>query len=218
MFSGFARTAQGDFEALTGDFGSRWWTESITFKPYATGTMNQPYIDCALRLAKKGFGADDVAEVLCETAEGYVHRLWEPLSSKHRPANEYAAKFSTPFNIAVAFVTGGAGLEAFTEERVRDPRILALASKVRYAIDPDNPYPKAYTGHVKMTLKDGRVYEERQPHIRGGATEPLAREEIESKFRGNARYGGWDEARATRFLRFARDAFSGPLQLSEWRG
>jgi 2-methylcitrate dehydratase PrpD len=218
LFSGFARTAEGDFEALTGDFGGRWWTESITFKPYATGTMNQPYIDCALRLAKKGFGADDVAEVLCETAEGYVHRLWEPLSSKHRPANEYAAKFSTPFNIAVAFVTGGAGLEAFTEERVRDPRILALASKVRYAIDPDNPYPKAYTGHVKMTLKDGRVYEERQPHIRGGANEPLAREEIESKFRGNARYGGWDEARAARFLRFARGAFSGPFQLSEWRG
>jgi 2-methylcitrate dehydratase PrpD len=218
LFSGFARTAQGDFEALTADFGSRWWTESITFKPYATGTMNQPYVDCALRLARKGFAADDVAEVLCETAEGYVHRLWEPLPSKHRPANEYAAKFSTPFNIAVAFVTGGAGLEAFTEERVRDARILALASKVRYAIDPDNPYPKAYTGHVKMTLRDGRVFEERQPHIRGGANEPLAREEIESKFRGNARYGGWDEARATRFLRFARDAFSGPFQLSEWRG
>jgi 2-methylcitrate dehydratase PrpD len=213
LFAGFARSAQGDYDALTGDFGSRWWTESITFKPYATGTMNQPYIDCALRLAKKGFGADDVAEVLCETAEGYVHRLWEPLSSKHRPANEYAAKFSTPFNIAVAFVTGGAGLEAFTEEKVRDARILALASKVRYAIDLDNPYPKAYTGHVRMTLNDGRVYEERQPHIRGGAKEPLSREEIESKFRGNARYGGWDEARASNFLRFARSAFSGRTAL-----
>jgi 2-methylcitrate dehydratase PrpD len=218
LFHGFAHTAQGDFDALTGDFGRRWWTQSITFKPYATGTMNQPYIDCALRLAKRGFGAGDVAEVLCETAEGYVHRLWEPLASKHRPANEYAAKFSTPFNIAVAFVTGGVGLESFTEKTVRDPRVLALASKVRYVIDPDNPYPKAYTGHVKMTLRDGRVFEERQPHIRGGAKEPLARGEIESKFRGNARYGGWDAARAEGFLRFARGAFEGPLQLSDWRG
>jgi 2-methylcitrate dehydratase PrpD len=218
LFHGFAHTAQGDFDALTGDFGRRWWTQSITFKPYATGTMNQPYIDCALRLAKRGFGAGDVAEVLCETAEGYVHRLWEPLASKHRPANEYAAKFSTPFNIAVAFVTGGVALESFTEKTVRDPRVLALASKVRYVIDPDNPYPKAYTGHVKMTLRDGRVFEERQPHIRGGAKEPLARGEIESKFRGNARYGGWDAARAEGFLRFARGAFEGPLQLSDWRG
>jgi hypothetical protein len=26
----------------------------ITFKPYATGTMNQPYVDCAKRLARHG--------------------------------------------------------------------------------------------------------------------------------------------------------------------
>ena len=124
--------------------------------------------------------------MLCETAEGYVHRLWEPLAAKQRPPNDYAAKFSTPFNIAVAFVTGGAGFEAFSERTVRDKRVLALAGKVRYAVDPDNPYPRAYTGHVKMTLKDGRVFEERQPHIRGGVHEPLSRAELEQKFRGNA--------------------------------
>jgi len=218
FFSGFAHTREGDFDALTRDFGRRWLMEGLTFKPYATGTMNQPYIDCALRLAKKGFAAEEVAEVLCETAEGYVHRLWEPLASKHRPANDYAAKFSAPFNIAVAFVTGGAGFEAFTEKTVRDPRILALASKVRYAVDPDNPYPKAYTGHVRMTLRDGRVFEDRQPHIRGGVQEPLTRAEIERKFRGNATYGGWDGARAEQFLQFARRAFDEPLDLSGFRG
>lgn len=218
LFSGFAHTSQGDFEALTDGFGSRWLMDGLTFKPYATGTMNQPYIDCALRLAKKGFAAEEVAEVSCETAEGYVHRLWEPLASKHRPANGYAAKFSTPFNIAVAFITGSAGFAAFTEKTVRDPRILALASKVRYVVDPGNPYPKAYTGHVKMTLKDGRVFEERQPHIRGGVHEPLAREEILRKFRGNAEYGAWDPARAERFLGFARRAFDGSIDASGFRG
>ena len=111
----------GDYDVLTEDFGRKWCIEGITFKPYATGTMNQPYIDCAVRLSKKGIKAEDVTDVLCETAEGYVHRLWDPLESKHRPANEYAAKFSTPFNVAVAFMTGGAGLAAFTEETVRDP-------------------------------------------------------------------------------------------------
>ena len=191
---------------------------SLTFKPYATGTMNQPYIDCALRLARKGFAAEDVAEVLCETAEGYVHRLWEPLASKYRPANDYAAKFSAPFNIAVAFNTGGAGLEAFSEKTVRDPRILALASKVRYIVDPNNPYPKAFTSHIRMTLKDGRVFEERQPHIRGGVHEPLAREDLERKFCGNCTYGGWTEARADEFLRFAKSAFDGKLDLSAFRG
>ncbi len=218
LYNGFARRHEGDYAAITRGLGSEWLMQGLTFKPYATGTMNQPYIDCALRLARKGFGADDVVEVLCETAEGYVHRLWEPLASKHRPANDYAAKFSTPFNVAIAFVTGNAGLDAFSEKTVRDPRILALASKVRYVVDPDNPYPKAFTGHIRMTLKDGRVFEERQPHIRGGVHDPLTRADLERKFRGNAAYGGWRDARADQFLRFASSAFSGKLDLAPFRG
>jgi 2-methylcitrate dehydratase PrpD len=189
----------------------------LTFKPYATGTMNQPYIDCALRLAQRGFAAEDVAEVLCETAEGTVHRLWEPLAAKQRPPNDYAAKFSTPFNIAVAFVTGGAGLDAFSERTVRDARILALAGKVRYVVDAGNPYPRAYTGHVQMILSDGRVFEERQSHIRGGVHEPLSRDDIERKFRGNAAYGGWPAGLADQFLAFAEKAFHGPLDFTPFR-
>ncbi len=218
LFSGFARNAQGNYAVLTEDFGKKWFMNSITFKPYATGTMNQPYVDCALRLAQKGFRAEDVTDVLCETAEGYVHRLWEPLASKHRPANDYAAKFSAPFNIAVAFVTGGAGLAAFTEQTVRDERILALAAKVRYVVDPDNPYPKAYTGHVRMTLKDGRVVEERQPYIRGGAQEPLTRAEIEDKFRHNCEFGGWPPERIAAFLKAVPRFFDGKIDLSLIRG
>lgn len=218
LFNGFARSVEGNYDVLTEDFGRKWYMEAITFKPYATGTMNQPYIDCAVRLSKKGIKPEDVTDVLCETAEGYVHRLWDPLESKHKPANEYAAKFSTPFNIAVAFITGGAGLSAFTEETVRDQRILALASKVHYVVDPNNPYPKAYTGHIRMTLKDGTVVEERQPHIRGGAHEPLSRAEIEEKFRRNAEFGGWAKDRSDAFLQSVPTLFDGPLDLSLLRG
>lgn len=218
LFYAFARSLEGNYGALAEGFGEKWFIDSITVKPYATGTMNQPYIDCALRLGARGISPEDVKEVFCETAEGYVHRLWEPLASKHRPANAYAAKFSTPFNIAVAFVTGGAGLSAFTEETAKDPRILALASKVRYAVDPNNPYPKAFTGHVRMTLKDGRVVEERQGHIRGGAQERLSRAEIEAKFLGNCEYGGWAKDRAQRFLDLVPAFFDGPLDLAPLRG
>jgi 2-methylcitrate dehydratase PrpD len=218
LFQGFARSNTGNYGVLSEDFGRKWFIEGITFKPYATGTMNQPYIDCALRLSKKGIRAEDVADILCETAEGYVHRLWEPLASKHSPANEYAAKFSTPFNIAVAFITGGAGLAAFTEETARDQRILALASKVRYVVDPNNPYPKAYTGHIRMTLKDGTVLEERQPYIRGGVKEPLTRAEIEDKFRSNCAFGGWSAERTDAFLKAAPRLFDGGMDLSLLRG
>jgi 2-methylcitrate dehydratase PrpD len=218
LFNGFARSAEGDYAVLTQGFGEKWVMEAITFKPYATGTMNQPYVDCAIRLAKRGIRAEDVADILCETAEGYVHRLWDPLPSKHRPPNEYVAKFSAPFNIAVAFVTGGAGLSAFTEQTVHDERILGLASKVRYVVNPNDPYPKAFTGHVRMTLKDGRVLEERQPHIRGGAHEPLSRADIENKFLGNCEFGGWRRDKAERFLQSVPSIFDGPLDLKALRG
>ena len=218
LFNGFARSREGDYDALTEGFGKHWVMEGITFKPYATGTMNQPYVDCALRLAKRGVPPEDVADILCETAEGYVHRLWDPLESKHRPPNEYIAKFSAPFNIAVAYVTGGAGLAAFTGQTVRDERILGLASKVRYVVNPNDPYPKAYTGHIRMTLKDGRVLEERQPHIRGGAHEPLSRSDIEHKFLGNCEFGGWTSERAQRFLNAVPKFFRAPLDLTILRG
>jgi 2-methylcitrate dehydratase PrpD len=217
LFSCFARDSNSNYEPLTKTFAQEWWLTKLTFKPYATGTMNQPYIDCALRLAKRGFAAEEVAEVLCETAEGYVQRLWEPLAAKQAPPNAYAAKFSVPFNVAVAFVTGGAGLTAFSEATVKDPRVLALAARIRYAIDPTNPYPRGYTGHVRMMLRDGRVFEERQPHIRGGAAEPLSREEIEAKFHGNARHGGWSPALAEQFVECSRKIFDEKVDLSPFR-
>ena len=47
LFHGFAHTTKGDYDALTGDFGTRWVTDTLAFKPYPCGTMAQPYIDCA---------------------------------------------------------------------------------------------------------------------------------------------------------------------------
>ena len=32
--------------------GTRWILETVAFKPYACGTMTQPFIDCAIELAR----------------------------------------------------------------------------------------------------------------------------------------------------------------------
>ena len=218
LFHGFAHTTKGDYGALTGDFGTRWVTETLAFKPYPCGTMAHPYIDCAKRLAARGIKAGDVKELICEVAEGTVHRLWEPLADKQRPPNGYAAKFSTPFLLATGFVHGGVGLDAFTDAAVRDKDVLALSSKVRYVIDPDNPYPNNFTGHIRAVLNDGTVIEERQPHFRGGAHEPLSRADIEEKFMLNARHGGWDEKRAAVAIAKLAKLFDGKIDLAFLRG
>ena len=217
LFHGFANKIPDDVKALD-DFGARWVIETLAFKPYPCGTMAHPYIDCARRLAAQGIKADDIEEIVCEVGEGTVHRLWEPLAAKQRPPNGYAAKFATPFLLASGFVHDGVGLESFTEEAVRDERVRALAAKVRYEIDPNNPYPDIFTGHIRATLNDGRVVEERQPHFRGGAQEPLTREEIEQKFVRNAMHGGWDEARSVKALALLKALFNKPVDLTALRG
>jgi 2-methylcitrate dehydratase PrpD len=213
LFHGFAHTTKGDYDALVGDFGTRWVTETLAFKPYPCGTMTHPYIDCARRLSARGIAAEQIAELVCEVAEDTVHRLWEPLADKRHPATGYAGKFSTPYCIAAGFVRGNVGLGDFTDAAVKDPAVLGVAAKVLYVIDPANPYPKNYTGHIRAVLRDGRVIEERQPYMRGGAHEPLTRRDIEDKFVLNARHGGWPEAAIASALERARTIYDGPLNL-----
>ncbi len=217
LYHGFAHKVPNDFGALD-EFGARWVIQTLAFKPYPCGTMAHPYIDCARRLAARGIKADEIVEMVCEVGEGTVHRLWEPLAAKQRPPNGYAAKFATPFLLATGFVHDGVGLDSFTEEAVHDERVRALAGKVRYVVDPNNPYPNVFTGHIRATLKSGRVIEERQPHFRGGAQEPLTRAEIEQKFVRNAMHGGWDEARSNRALKQFAGFFDGKLDMTAFRG
>jgi len=217
LFHGFAHKIDGNYDALLGDFGTRWVAETLAFKPYPCGTMTHPYIDCARRLAAQGVKDEQIAEIVCDVGEGTVHRLWEPLAAKQTPANGYAGKFSQPYCIAAALVRGNVGLGDFTDDAVKDAVALSVAAKVRYRVDPQNPYPNEFTGHVRATLVDGRVIEERQPHFRGGAKEPLTRQDIEQKFVLNCRHGGWDEAKTDAALKIAKALYNGRVDLEELR-
>ena len=196
FFHGYANTDDGDFEAMLAGFGSKWIWTTIAFKPYACGTMAHPFIDCARAWRARGIDPARVARIDCETAEGIVHRLWEPLAAKAAPPNAYAAKFSIPYAIAVAIVRDDAGLSDYTDALAHDPLLRALAAKVRYVVDPANPYPKRFTGHLRVTLDDGTVHEHRQDFFKGGAGHPLSDAELRRKFDANGAHGGMtaDEA------------------------
>jgi 2-methylcitrate dehydratase PrpD len=196
LFHGFANTTDGNFDAMMKDFGQSWIWTTIAFKPYACGTMAHPFIDCArlIRqdLAKQNVALSEIDRIECDTAEGIVHRLWEPLSLKHSPPNAYAAKFSIPYAIAAGLMLDDAGLEAYTEEVVQGADIRALAAKVSYIVDPQNPYPKQFTGHVRVHLKNGQVLEQRQGFFKGGVDHPMSDADLLQKFKANCKFGGLD--------------------------
>jgi 2-methylcitrate dehydratase PrpD len=170
------------------ELGKEWEIPRLTFKSYPCGSISHPYMDCALKIKQKYSPVpEQIAEIICRSAEGPVPRLWEPLADKQKPSSSYGAKFSLPYSIAVMLIRGRAGLEEFSEAAIRDPKLLTLAAKVRYELDPTIDYPRHFSGHVRVRMKDGKVLEENQPYPRGGLEDPLPPAEIEAKFRANAR-------------------------------
>jgi 2-methylcitrate dehydratase PrpD len=222
FYRAFAPSVEPNFEPLLDGLGQRWIASDIAFKPYACGTMTQPFIDCAIQAAQeletRGVPLARIASIVCRVGEGTVHRLWEPLALKQAPPNGYAGKFSTPYCIAVALTERRAGLEQFTDERVRDPALRALASRIRYEIDPGNEYPRKFTGHVKLTLDDASTLELEQAYMRGGVEAPLGDAAIEAKFRENVRFGRGSQDDARRWLGALETiAGGGPVQLGAIR-
>lgn len=214
LFKAFAPSLAPDFEVFLSDLGKRWEASRVAFKPYACGTMTQPYIDCAVRLAERGILAEDIEQIICRVGEGTVHRLWEPLALKQSPPTAYAAKFSGPYCVAAGFLFRDAGLAQFTEATIRDPALLALAAKVGFRIDPANEYPANYTGHVAVRLKDGREIEENQLQMRGGARQPLTRADLLRKCEANLLFGGWPAGGGETLARFADDMIENRAQFS----
>jgi hypothetical protein len=62
------------------------------------------------------------------------------------------------------------------------------------------------------------VIEERQPHLRGGAHEPLTRADLEEKFALNAQHGGWDRPKTAAALKLAATFYDAPVDLAALRG
>ena len=69
-----------------------------------------------------------------------------------------------------------------------------------------------------MSDVDGSVAEDRQPYLRGGAQEPLTRQDVIDKFLLNSAHGGWMPARSEATLKLLTGLFQGQMDLSSLRG
>lgn len=196
-----------DYSHLTDGLGARWEVAHLAFKPYACGTMAQPFIDCAIRLRDRAGDAAAIERIDAKVGEGTVHRLWEPRAEKIRPSTPYSAKFSVPFCVAVALTDGEAGLEQFTGRRIADPAVAGLAAKVHYEIDPNDEYPRNYTGRLTVALADGTRLSADQPCLRGGRGAPLDDDEIVRKFNANTAFGGWAPERSEGLASYCNSLF-----------
>ena len=171
--------------------------------------MAQPFVDCAIKIRKKIKNLNEISSITAKVGEGTVHRLWEPLKEKRQPSTPYSAKFSVPYCVAVGFIRGDAGLNEFNEQSINDKEILSLASKVNYEIDPNNEYPKNYTGTLICKTSDSE-FSEHQPCFRGGIREPLTKDDIDKKYNANLNYSKISEENKKNLNNFIETLFDKP--------
>jgi 2-methylcitrate dehydratase PrpD len=177
-----AAGAAGIAEAL----GESWELESISIKPFPACHFVHSSTWAAAEAAEEhDLGHRDIAEIYVRIPAEGEPLVLVPLSAKHEPRTPYDAKFSLPFTVAHRLVHGRLGVSSFSSESIRDPDVLALASRVRG--EPlGSPPPSRFAGGARVVTHAGDELDRFLPHAPGSPGNPLDDDWVLAKFRANA--------------------------------
>ncbi len=179
--------AHREFARINDRLGHHWESRNSSFKPFPAAHVIHPYISAVLRLrAKHGIEANQVERIECPVTHFIVGIVCEPTSEKFAPASDSHGRVSLQYSLAEALFFGSLGKNAYSAQSRANPEILALARRVQYHVDPTYPGPGRFKGAAKITLKDGRSFEEIEEYNRGSAENPMTFDELRVKFEENA--------------------------------
>jgi 2-methylcitrate dehydratase PrpD len=179
-------SAHRDFGRIDRELGSRWESRNSSFKPFPAAHVIHPYISALLRLRQRyAIDPANVESIECPVAGFIVPIVCEPTAEKWAPASDSHGRVSLQYTLAEALYCGALGKNAYSAESLGNPRILALARRVKYYADPEFPGPGRFKGAVKVMLQDGRTFEEIEEYNRGSAENPMSEQELLEKFDAN---------------------------------
>jgi 2-methylcitrate dehydratase PrpD len=188
----------GDVDEIVKKLGNPYTIHNtIVIKKYPCGAGNHPTIDSLLALMEEHhFDYRDVEEVELQQSYQSDYVLYA------KPRTGLEGKFSVVYNAAAALVQGNVDIETFSDDRVKDPRIVDTMDKIRVRIltrwdeweeKSGGRWPLGSTGFtgkpVKVRLKDGRalVKTVSPKELLGSPRNPWGMEKIREKFETNAR-------------------------------
>jgi len=169
-----------DKVALLRGLGEEWHLMQNYFKLHSCCRYNHGTLDALDVLAERGAlpGAADISSIKVTTYK-YAAELTDPA-----PRNTLGAKFSVPFAVATRIVNGSSGLPSFTWDAIRNPDVLALASKVSVVEDSSMTarLPQERPARVRILDKNGQMHEAEVGVNRGDDTSPYSTQELSDKF------------------------------------
>ena len=171
-----------DVEDVLANLGSVWQVEQIGHKPFPCGRLTHGAAEAALILKERyGFMAEDVDEVEVLVPPLPYRLVGRPLD-EGTPSPQYA-KLCIPYVAAVALFRGTVFITDFWEERLKDPEVLELASRItavedRTIMDQNVMVPQ----RMRIRLKDGAEHELTLDQLLGHPDKPLSRDQHLEKF------------------------------------
>lgn len=164
---------------ITERLGETWEISLNTYKPFACGIVIHPAIDGCIQLRNEHrLKAEDIESIMLK-----AHPLVLELTGKKTPQAGLEGKFSVYHSSAVAILYGAAGEAQYSDECVRDPKVIALRDRVSASADTSLHEDQV---HIAIKLKDGRVLEKFVEHAIGSLHRPMSDADLEAKFRGLA--------------------------------
>ena len=154
----------------------------IGVKRYPTCASTHQALDATLELAEQ----HRIDPAAVENVECAVHYMAPHQLIYDRAQTGLQGKFSMAYCVSVALLEGAVGLAAFTDERARRADVQAFMPRVRMFVHPEQTtrecLPTRFS-EVTITLKDGRVLQQRVSQAKGQPKNPLTDAQLESKFR-----------------------------------
>ncbi len=158
--------------------GSERYLRTGYLKMHACSRWNHAPIEATeTLLVQHGFGPDDVVHVEVATYDPAT-RL-----DGRAPHTGFAGKHSIPYNVASRILFRDNGIDAYTDDRVRDPAVRSLMQRVRVVEDPamTAAAPTVRAARVTIRLADGRAVAATEEHPPGGADRPYPPEVVRAK-------------------------------------
>jgi 2-methylcitrate dehydratase PrpD len=176
-------------ECLTAGLGNSYEILHTAVKPHACCRYMQGPIDAVLDLLREHrIEPNQVCKIEVAVLEAGWAIIAEPRELKYNPESVVDAQFSMPFGAAVAVVCGGAGLDQFTLEQVRSPRLREMMQKVVLVKDArlEETFPREWPARATIEIENGQQYEKFIRHPKGDPENPLTWDEMAAKFRSLA--------------------------------
>lgn len=185
-FGFFALYAPGtsvETEVVSSQLFQEWGLRTVAIKPYPICHFNHAPVDAALALRQEhGVTPDAIESATILLDQRQFGVVVDPIETKRVPQNEYDAKFSAPYAVATALCKGRFSLAELEDAARLDEDVLMLAQRVSCDHDERSRYPDAFSGGLKLRLRDGTELEHFECINRGAEGRLLSIEQVREKF------------------------------------